>query len=270
MNRTMPPLSSEGLLALLHSVPVGIAVLDKGGKIDWCNLTLTSQLGLPEQEILGRNSEELPMVRDDDGLFHLPDAVEGTTEWLARLSCGLEEGEALIFVDVTESENSRIHADRLRQALLGQSSTDHITGLLNRKAVMHQLESQISRSRRYGNPLSVMVMRICCSGGAAEKVARPILLTYSRMLRDQTRWPDIIGRWSEHEFLLVLPETTEESATALGSKIRKQITGLSVDGQEIEEICETSYGISEWRQKMDAMGLVKRAMSVVEEIKKAS
>ena len=71
------------------------------------------------------------------------------------------------------------------------------------------------------------------------------------------RWADLIGSSEQHNFILVLPETTEQSAIQLADKLEQRLakTGDEFDGQNLS-IC---YGVTGWRKKDNAGTLLKRA-----------
>ena len=271
MNQAPPDLSTGQLLQLLHDLPLGVALEDDAGVIVWANHRLLALLGREASGVLGHALSELPLQRgehdtDEGQLFQVAGAPEEGPQWLiCQEGPGLGPGiHAVYVVDATELEQARIKVDRLTQALRGQISTDNATGLLNRRAVLSQLEAQVSRSRRYHNLLSVLVMELICTTGEAASQQRvdltqSMVLAVSRMLRDQTRWPDIIGRWDEMRFLLVLPETSAASAAVLRDKILDQLEQLpAVNGQEGTR-CEARCGIAEWKKGDLAMTLLERA-----------
>ena len=264
MKSPVPPLDTAELVWLLHAAPVGILIQDSEGRISWVNDTLAGQLGLQSQNLVGRSVSELPLeateVRSPSGeIYYRPPASGVEEKWLARLEQRLESedgGLVSFYRDVTEEEGARIQVDRLRQALLGQLSTDDRTGLLSRRAVMIQLEAQVSRSRRYNNPLSVVLVRLKCGSTDREEISEQGVVRFSRVLRDQTRWPDIIGRWDKREFILVLPETSASATGALTEKVKKQAGSLA--GQDREAGCAVSLGVTEWRKGDDAESLIER------------
>ncbi len=272
MNSPMPHLDSVDMALLLEQLPVGVSIQDDRGGIIWVNSTLVRMLGVPGDKILGRAQDSLPLARSEhqtgEGeLFQLADMVEGGAEWLACivkpwLSGGLEMATVTYYLDVSDAENARIKVDRLTQALRGQTSTDFATGLLNKKAALAQLETQVSRSRRYHNLLSVVLLRLRRQGGGAESLSKPMVVALSRLLRDQTRWPDIIARWGESEFLLVLPETSADSARLLADKIRAQIPGLPTAERELGAQRAAAFGIAEWTKGDDSAALVRRAVEM--------
>lgn len=266
MKKDMPPLEGAELASLLHRLPVGIVIQDASGKVIWVNETFEAQVGMSAGELLGGRAADLPLSPTENGapegtLYHLAGGL-GSAEWLARHGAplDLQGGQSVsFFVDITEAERARLQVDRLRQAVLGQVSTDELTGLLSRRAVMNQLEAQVSRSRRYQNPLSVMLIRLYCAVKAGEPPNKQGVVAFSRLLRDQTRWPDIIGRWDEHEFLLVLPETTPEAAQALQGKLAEALSGLHVVNGNKPFTCTAEFGIAGWQRRDDPSVLLERA-----------
>jgi len=263
-------LEGADLASLLHQLPVGIIVQDASGKVAWVNETFEAQVGMSAEELLGGRAEDLPLAPTENGapegtLYHLAGGLGGA-EWLARHGAplDLQGGQSVsFFVDITEAERARLQVDRLRQAVLGQVSTDELTGLLSRRAVMNQLEAQVSRSRRYQNPLSVMLIRLHCAAKEGEPSNKQAVVAFSRLLRDQTRWPDIIGRWEEQEFLLVLPETTAEAAQALQGKLIEALSGLHVVNGNKPFTCTAEFGIAGWQRRDDPSVLLERAVGAL-------
>ncbi len=265
MKSAVPPLNTEGLVQLLHSAPVGVLIQDQAGRISWVNETFTRLLDLPGEEIMGQEISKLPLERTDmetenGAVYYLPRGGKGEEKWFARLEQPPEKagsGALNFYVDITEGERARIQVDRLRQALLGQLSTDDRTGLLTRRAVLIQLEAQVSRSRRYQNPLSVLMVRLDCPATAEQEIGEQGLIRFSRLLRDQTRWPDIIGRWDQQAFLLVLPETPASATEALKDKVTQQVDSAVAQSGDPE--CSALFGAAEWQKGDDAEALIERA-----------
>jgi GGDEF domain-containing protein len=251
-----------------------VVLLAGDGLIQWANRALAEQVGLPLEQIVGRTLDDLPIerVERDDGVpvYHVPRASQGSAEWLLIRALRLpDDGPGglgvAILEDVTQVERFRRQIDRMQQALHGQVSTDEVTGLLNRRGVMHQLEAQVSRSRRYHNVLSVVMMRLRWRGGGATPEPSPqALLSVARLVRDQTRWPDIIAHWGEGDFVLVLPETSEQAAGALTAKLGQRIAELyAVTGRKGPS-CSIEFGVAEWQSGDTAQSLLERAAGALQ------
>jgi diguanylate cyclase (GGDEF)-like protein len=130
-----------------------------------------------------------------------------------------------------------IHDPRLR-ASFGQlaerltevwtlATVDHLTGVINRQAVLATLETEIERAARYGNQLSVVMVdldhfkRLNDSHGHAS--GDLLLRLVADTLRTHVRSVDVVGRYGGEEFLLVLPETDVDAAASLAEKLRRLV-----------------------------------------------
>ena len=129
-------------------------------------------------------------------------------------------------------------------------------GILTNAALRHRLEIEISRSRRYMNPLSCIVIRfnerIKNRSVSIQDVQREI----ASMLKTQLRWVDVLGEWDKSSLVVILPETNEIAATILSSKLEKQIdTQWPLE----KAFLPIHWGVSSWRKGDDINRLVKRA-----------
>ncbi len=160
--------------------------------------------------------------------------------------------QARLFIDIKKQvELEQAHAtlnEELKQHIL----TDTVTGLLNRRGIMLALEPQVARSRRYNSPISIIMMDVHC-----DRDKEHLLLQVARLLKDQLRWADLIGCSEQHEFILVLPETTAESAMRLADKLEQRLAEMG-DEFNVQDL-STCYGVTGWRKKDNAGTLLKRA-----------
>jgi diguanylate cyclase (GGDEF)-like protein len=112
------------------------------------------------------------------------------------------------------------------------ATVDHLTGVLNRQAVLANLETEIDRAARFGHQLSVVMVdldhfkRLNDSHGHA--AGDLILRRVADTLRENVRSVDVVGRYGGEEFLLVLPETDVDAAASLAEKLRRLVGRLAV------------------------------------------
>ena len=130
-----------------------------------------------------------------------------------------------------------IHDPRLRASLglLAERLTevwtlatvDQLTGVLNRQAVLTDLEKEIDRAARYAHQLSVVMVdldhfkRLNDSHGHA--AGDVMLRQVADILRTNLRGVDVVGRYGGEEFLIVLPETDVDAAASLAEKLRRLV-----------------------------------------------
>jgi hypothetical protein len=121
-------------------------------------------------------------------------------------------------------------------------------GVLTREAALARLEAEISRSRRYENPLS------CIAAQFAPGTASGAYVELETMLREQLRWVDVLARWSDAELLVLLPETHGRGASVLCRRLALQAA------QRLPEV-SVAWGASSWRRGDDARLFVTRALT---------
>ncbi len=132
------------------------------------------------------------------------------------------------------------------------SANDSLTGVLNRRAFNERWDSELSRARRYGRPISVAVLDIDYfkqfndhHGHAAGDIA---LKTVAKALRGRIRSTDFVGRLGGEEFAVALPETSTKDAKVLAEALRK-IVGeipMNIPGSRVPANVTISVGIASW------------------------
>ena len=84
----------------------------------------------------------------------------------------------------------------------------------------------------------------------------------SYLLKDQTRWADLVGCNHDGEFILILQETTQDSALLLVEKLTAHLKRISEDrGTPIG----ASYGITQCQKNDDAELILERAEGALAE-----
>lgn len=127
-------------------------------------------------------------------------------------------------------------------------TTDSLTGVCNKKQTESEIGRELERSRRYGAPVSLVLVDIDEFRLLNDKLGRAAgdraLEELARILKLSTRATDTVGRHGGEEFALILPETTKEGARALAERLRVLIEEQRVDiGSETISVT-ASIGVS--------------------------
>jgi diguanylate cyclase (GGDEF)-like protein len=258
-------LTLEEATNLLDACPLGILLLDGSGCIRACNSAFARLTGV----VSGKAISD-PEVLREEGLLEpllgsgtlvnwiMPD---GDERWLAvesRPLTGTDGGTARFYVDVTEKLRLRKERDGLRAELKQLSLKDEtLTSLMNRRGLLHSLEPLVARCRRYDKPLSVIAM-----GLEVQEERQKLLVNISYLLRDQTRWADLLGCNDDHDFLIILQETAPESALRLIEKITARLKHVSTGASSPASAC---YGVTQCQHDDDAETLLERAEAALGE-----
>ena len=105
--------------------------------------------------------------------------------------------------------------------------TDELTGLYNRKYLHSRLDAEISRAKRYNTSLSCVLIDIdffkTVNDMYGYDCGDVLLKKIAQMLEALIRKEDIITRYGDEEFILVLPNTSEEQAFIFAERFRRDI-----------------------------------------------
>ncbi len=130
------------------------------------------------------------------------------------------------------------------------STTDELTGLHNRRYLQERLESEMSRSRRYGTKLSCVLFDIdffkVVNDIYGYEWGDILLKRMAEMLKALIRKEDILTRYGDEEFIVVLPNTSEENAFLFAERFRRDIEKMEFipAGEEERHQITISGGIS--------------------------
>lgn len=261
-------LALEQSLALLDNTPDPLLLLDAEDRVVGSNAALRALIGAAVDELTGRRAADLtggPLMvlltgHDTFAYLGAGDRHAYFSPLDLRLPPGAAAVRARLLRDVTDSEHLRVEGERLQAELQAQALHDPVTGLLNRRGLMVALEPQVSRSRRYTSPLSLVVMDVY--GIQAEDA---FLLRISQILKDQLRWADVIGLGEDRSFIMVLPETRRDDALVLTDKLNERLAREFPD----TEGAWAAYGVVEWQKTDNANTLLRRAQNALDQARTA-
>ena len=146
----------------------------------------------------------------------------------------------------------------LRDKLKTLSTTDELTGLHNRKYLLERMEQEISRARRYGTALSVLLFDLdffkVVNDIYGYEWGDVLLRSIADKLKQLIRKEDIITRYGDEEFVVVLPNTSEDNAFLFAERFRKDIERMEFipAGEEERHPITISGGISTYPCFQDA------------------
>jgi diguanylate cyclase (GGDEF)-like protein len=104
---------------------------------------------------------------------------------------------------------------------------DELTGLRNRRAILHELEMLLAGARRHGHQLSVLMLDIdrfkTVNDRHGHRAGDDVLKEVARRLLDRLRREDVAGRLGGDELLVVLPDTGDEGAAVVAESIRAAV-----------------------------------------------
>jgi two-component system cell cycle response regulator len=108
------------------------------------------------------------------------------------------------------------------------ATTDALTGLLNRRAIEKQIQLEWERARRYGLPLSLLMIDLdglkCVNDVGGHSAGDRVLRGAATAISCTLRGSDFGGRWGGDEFVILAPHTSRESARQLAERVAARIS----------------------------------------------
>ncbi len=174
-----------------------------------------------------------------------------------------------IFHDVTFQKNAEKQLLEKNKELKLLSSTDGLTGLLNRVTIESLLRDEIYRTGRYGNSDLAMIMfdldhfkEINDSYG--HQKGDEVLRMVSKLMGSLIRASDKAGRWGGEEFVITCPNTNLQGALIQADKLRQSIADAPIEGAGR---VTASFGVVQFIEGETADSLISRADSLLYEAK---
>lgn len=115
----------------------------------------------------------------------------------------------------------------MRDKMKTLATTDELTGLHNRKYLLERMDQEISRAKRYGNALSLLLFDLdffkVVNDIYGYEWGDVLLKSIADKLRNVIRKEDILTRYGDEEFVVVLPNTAEDNAFLFAERFRKEV-----------------------------------------------
>ncbi len=125
---------------------------------------------------------------------------------------------------------------RTARQLHSLATTDELTGVFNRRAIMEAGRQEWQRAKRYVQPVTCLAFDVdhfksindTFGHAQGDEVLKALTATISDMMR-QT---DTLGRIGGEEFLLIAGNTDLVQAQALAERIRQRVAAMMVSGMD--------------------------------------
>ncbi len=113
---------------------------------------------------------------------------------------------------------------------------DEVTGLYNRRAMNKLLADELDRARRYGRPLSLILVDIdhfkVVNDTHGHQVGDEVLRWLADLLKNTLRSTDRVARYGGEEFALILPETTCNDAFNVAEGLRQAVAATPFTSEQ--------------------------------------
>ena len=222
-----------------------------------------SSLSTSSEQIAKGNYRVAIQARTGDELGQLANTFNRMAQMIKDQMENLEERVAQRTAELTE----------MNMLLDQHARTDPLTGLGNRREILRQVETEISRSKRFKRTFSIVLLDLdefknvndSYGHAAGDLVLREI----SQKIREVVRSIDTCGRWGGEEFLLVLPETDLSGAIRVAENLRKAVQTLDINIDQFTIHITLSAGVSEYQPGQSTDDCIKQADAALYRAKRA-
>lgn len=137
---------------------------------------------------------------------------------------------SVLIVIVSISRKCLIKLEENQEKLYELATRDSLTGVLNRREGFRRFSEELSRTKRTGEPLSLMMIDIDHFKGIndnyghqlGDEVLKEVTSTILKTLRDY----DLMMRYGGEEFTILLPSTALEKAIEVAERARENIESM--------------------------------------------
>jgi diguanylate cyclase (GGDEF)-like protein/PAS domain S-box-containing protein len=288
--------SEERYRTILDEMENTYFELDLAGNFTFFTDSNCRQLGYSREELMGTNSLNTVVEEDRERLYKLYRNIfktstpargmsykirrkDGITGFAETSSFPLknQEGKIIGFRgvgrDITErrqmEEALRDSEKRFREL----SIVDELTQLYNSRHFYFQLKSELDRSNRYEQPLTLLLLDLdnfkAFNDAYGHVEGDQILRRLGQILKRCVRNTDFAYRYGGEEFTILLPMTTSTEGTVIAERIRaefKKESFSTVAGKDVH--MTVSIGLAQFKLHEDMKGFVHRVDQLMYQAKK--
>jgi diguanylate cyclase (GGDEF)-like protein/PAS domain S-box-containing protein len=266
--------SRNTLSYALAEMSDGLAMFDRQGNIILCNeqysesfpyTTEVRRAGANLRDVLLeviKTGEQLNVpAGDEEGWMERVIAnLHSETEeevnlfdgrWLQLRTRPTSEGKTLVVVtDVTRLKTTELALHSAADQLKHLVRTDGLTGLLNRRAFDEAMETEIARSARAAQPMSLLLIDVDRFKAYNDEYGHPAgddaLRLVAKHLRGALKRPaDAAARYGGEEFAAILPDTDEDGAYLVAEAFRRSLAEAKLPHRGSERrILTASVGVA--------------------------
>jgi diguanylate cyclase (GGDEF)-like protein len=136
---------------------------------------------------------------------------------------------------------------RAREAAIGLSHFDPLTGLYNRSFFFSVMEREIRRAARTGRAFSLLMVDVDdlkpVNDTFGHQFGDRLLRAITDVVQRGIRGTDIAARYGGDEFVVMLPETDPAGAFVVAEKLRSDVAALAVHADERSIRTSVSIGL---------------------------
>ncbi len=143
------------------------------------------------------------------------------------------------------------------------SRHDGLTGAYNHACIVGELAAEIERSKRYSSPFSVILFDVddfkAVNDQYGHLAGDQVLKGITRIVKENLRAIDKVGRYGGEEFLVILPETSADKAIMVAERLRIAVEKAVIESDNNIIHSTVSGGVVAYVPGRQEKDLIKKA-----------
>ena len=248
------------------------------GIITDVNEAFCKAIGFTKEELIGSNHSVVRHPDMENIVFSdLWDKINENKIWSGEIKNLKKDKTTIVFnmnIEAIFKDGKKIGYRAISEDITDKkrieelSVTDRLTGLYNRLKLDEMMLIKIEEFRRYKVDFSIILIDIDkfkeVNDNFGHDVGDYILQTMAKILKENIRITDVIGRWGGEEFLIICNNTNLENTLILAEKLRKIVEEKNFDKVGTKTI---SLGLAQFNESDDFKTIFKRADEALFEAK---
>jgi len=175
-----------------------------------------------------------------------------------------------------ESNNNKFLLEKIKKLEIEKETmrklviTDKLTQLNNRHYIDSYLDNEILSSKRYGTPLSIMLLDIDNFKTINDRYGHlegdKVLVLISNILKKLVRESDTVGRWGGEEFIIICKNTNLTGCIQLAKSLKEIISSTNL---YVDKKITASFGVAYFNKEESHDELIHRADKALYESKRS-
>ncbi|VAX35463.1 diguanylate cyclase/phosphodiesterase (GGDEF & EAL domains) with PAS/PAC sensor(s) [hydrothermal vent metagenome] len=215
--------------AVEHS-PASVVISDVNGYVEYVNPKFVEVSGYSLEEVIGHKTSILKSGYMPEQVYqNLWETISAGNEWHGEMQNRKKNGELfwenICISSIKDSEGVITHFLAVKEDITRTKeyekkvNFDHLTDLPNRTLVFDRLSQAISSAKREEKFVVVMLIDLdqfkIVNDTLGHSAGDQLLMESAERLRESTRKSDTVARLSGDEFLVILPDLTAATHSAV-------------------------------------------------------
>jgi len=255
-------------MAVLRNNPIRLGLHANPGRRDTARAEALAAVACNGGSVPVVTVEDGDAVDDDEGPpavvapIHFGDATIGMLALAPRAPA--HTNDPVLVRTIARELGGALRMATLVEESRWMATTDALTGLFNRRALIEWGNREVARATRYKDSLSIILLDVDhfkqINDHRGHAAGDAVLAGLGRMLAERVRSCDLVARWGGEEFVVALPSTPLDGATRLAERLREALEGHVILDTRGERVPVTaSFGVSELEAGESLEHLVDRA-----------